>query len=519
MQSENTADVWINKTNIATELAKKETEKKEKKTLEEMVPQELMKYKAVFDEEEASRFPESRPWDHAIDLKDDFVPKDCPIYPLSLPEQTKLQEFIDDNLKKKYIRPSKSPMASPFFFVDKKDGKLRPCQDYRMLNEGTIKNTYPLPLISELVDQLKGAKYFTKLDIRWGYNNVRIKEGDQWKAAFKTNLGLFEPTVMFFGLTNSPATFQSMMNEIFKDFIRERWVIIYMDDILIISNTIEDNIRYTKKILQRLRENDLYLKPEKCTFWATEVEYLGMVISENKLKMDPVKVSGIANWPTPTTIKEVRSFLGFGNYYRRFIHAYGDLIKPLNELLKKDTKFEWNQERQETFDLLKKKFQESPVLQMPDMMKPFVVESDASKYASGAVLRQQDTNGDWHPCAYLSKSFNETERNYEIYDRELLAIIRALTDWRHYLIGSPHIVTVLSDHQNLTYFRTTQKLNRRQARWSLFLSDFNLQLVHLPGKQMVQSDALSRRPDHYPSTDTDNEDRILLPDNSLYSNN
>src|SRR5271163_2762850 len=156
--------------------------------------------------------------------------------------------------------------------------------------------------------------------------------------------------------------------------------------------------------------------------------------------------------------------------------------------------------------------QKSPVLQMPDMTKPFIVESDASKYASGAVLRQQDTNGDWHPCAYISKSFNETERNYEIYDRELLAIIHALTDWRHYLVGSPHVVTVLSDHQNLTYFRTTQKLNRRQARWSLFLADFNLQLVHLPGKQMVQSDALSRRPDHYSETDTDNEDRVLLSD-------
>src|SRR5277367_6027360 len=340
IQSKNIADLWVNKTNIATELAKKDAEKKETKTLEEMVPPELMEYKAVFDEVEASRFPESRPWDHAIDLKDDFVPKDCPIYPLSLPEQGKLQDSIDDNLQKGYIRPSKSPMASPFFFVDKKDGKLRPCQDYRMLNEGTIKNTYPLPLISELVDQWKGSKYFTKLDIRWGYNNIRIKEGDQWKAAFKTNLGLFEPTVMFFGLTNSPATFQTMMNELFRDLIRERWVIIYMDDILICTKTIEENIKCTKQILQRLRENDLYLKPEKCLFWRTEVEYLGMVISENKLKMDPVKVTGIADWPTPKTIKDVRSFLGFGNYYRRFIHAYGDLTKPLNGLLKKNVLFE-----------------------------------------------------------------------------------------------------------------------------------------------------------------------------------
>src|SRR5277367_3254578 len=194
-------------------------------------------------------------------------------------------------------------------------------------------------------------------------------------------------------------------------------------------------------------------------------------------------------------------------------NTYGDLTKPLKDLLKKNAQFEWTQERQEIFELLKKKFQESPVLQMPDMLKPFIVESDASKYASGAVLGQQDSNGDWHPCAYISKSFNETGRNYEIYDRELLAIIRALTDWRHYLVGSPHVVTVLSDHRNLTYFRTTQKLNRQQARWSLFLFDYNLQLVHMPGTQMVQSDALSRHPDHCPDEDTDNGDRTLLTEN------
>src|SRR5271155_82244 len=229
--------------------------------------------------------------------------------------------------------------------------------------------------------------------------------------------------------------------------------------------------------------------------------------------MDPVKLVGIANWPTPTTVKEVRSFLGFSNFYRRFIQGYGHITKPLNDLLKKDIKFEWKEEHEISFQTLKQKLLADPVLKMPDTTRPFTIETDASKFASGAVLLQEDTNGDWHPCSYLSKSFNKTERNYEIYDRELLAIIWALTDWRHYLIGSPHVVTVLSDHQNLTYFRTTQKLNRRQARWSLFLADFNLQLIHLPGKQMVQSDALSRRPDHYSDTDTDNEDRVLLSDN------
>ena len=213
-------ELWINaKTNVSQKLAIQETADKKEKTLEEMVPPELLDYKDVFDKVTAERFPESRPWDHAIDLKEDFVPHDCKVYPMTIPEQAELDKFIDENLAKGYIRPSKSPMASPFFFVSKKDGKLRPCQDYRKLNEGTVKNSYLLPLISTLLDKLKGAKYFTKLDLRSGYNNVRIKDGDQWKAAFKTSRGLFEPMVMFFGLCNSPATFQQMMDEIFRDEI------------------------------------------------------------------------------------------------------------------------------------------------------------------------------------------------------------------------------------------------------------------------------------------------------------
>ena len=201
--------------------------------------------------------------------------------------------------------------------------------------------------------------------------------------------------------------------------------------------------------------------------------------------MDPTKLKGITDWPTPTTVKQVRSFLGFGNYYRQFIHGYGDLMKPLNDLLRKEEKFNWNKEQQETFDELKRKFLEAPVLQMPDPSKPFVVETDASKFASGGILQQQDSNGDWHPCSYISKSFSETERNYEIYDRELLAIIRALNKWRHYLQGSQHPTTILSDHKNLTYFKTAQKLNRRQARWHLTLSEYDIKLIHVPGKQMV----------------------------------
>jgi Reverse transcriptase (RNA-dependent DNA polymerase) len=198
-----------------------------------------------------------------------------------------------------------SPMASPFFFVKKKDGKLRPCQDYQYLNNWTVKNAYPLPLISKIMDKIKGAKFFTKFDVRWGYNNVRIKAEDQWKAAFKINRGLFEPTVLFFGMCNSPATFQAMMDSIFSDMIEERRVIVYMDDILIFAENWEELQKRTKQVLQRLRENDFFLKPKKCEFNKMIMEYLKLIIQEGKLSMDPVKLSGIRDWPTPNMVKQV----------------------------------------------------------------------------------------------------------------------------------------------------------------------------------------------------------------------
>lgn len=289
-----TEDVWIRaKTTASQTLAQENAQEERKLSLEEMVPPEYHEFLDIFDKNAATRFPGPRPWDHAIVLKEGFEPKRGKTYSLSPREAEATKTFIAENKEKGYIRESTSPQAAPFFFVSKKNGELRPCQDYRYLNEWTVKNAYPLPLISDLLDQLKGAKYFTKLDIRWGYNNVRIKEGDQWKAAFITPEGLFEPTVMFFGLCNSPATFQGMMDSIFQDLKEKGYVIVYMDDILIFANTREDLRKATKEVLSRLRENDLYLKPEKCEFEQTKVDYLGMVVQEGKLAMDPIKLKGI----------------------------------------------------------------------------------------------------------------------------------------------------------------------------------------------------------------------------------
>jgi hypothetical protein len=505
-------ELWINsKENLATKLASEANQKKPDLTPEQLVPQEYHNYLDIFDKDKANWFPDTWPWDHKIKMKSGFEPKLFKTYNLTPEEQVELDKFLKENLDKGYIKPSQSPMASPFFFVKKKDRKLWPCQDYWYLNNWTVKNVYPLPLISEIMNKTKCAKFFTKFDVRWNYNNVRIKTEDQGKAAFKTNRGLFKPTVMFFGMCNLLATFQAMMDSIFSDMIEERRVIVYMDDILIFAENQEELLEWTKQILQQLWEHNLFPKPKKCKFNKTTMEYLGLIIQEGKLSMDPIKLSGIGDWPIPTTVKQVQGFIGFANFYRWFIKKFSKLILPLNNLLQKNTEFDWNDQCQEAFETLKGWFLQEPVLMMPDHSKPFQIESDASKYASGVVLTQTDINGDRHPVAFLSKTFTDTERQYKIYDRELLGIVQALKEWRHYIQGSGHTTLIHMDHQNLTYFQKAQKLSDWQARWSLFLSEFDIKLQHLPENKIILSDALSKRLDHFPEEEETKEE-ILLPD-------
>jgi len=491
------------RTTMATQLAVKAMDKNAR-TWQEQVPVQYHKFGKVFSEEEAQRFPQDRPWNHAIDLLPEAPNTlDCKIYPLAPGEQEALDKFLKEHLDKGYIRPSKSPYASPFFFIKKKDGKLRPVQDYRALNKWTVRNKYPLPLIKELIVNLVHKKWFTKFDIRWGYNNIRIKNGDQWKAAFKTNKGLYEPMVMFFGLTNSPATFQTMMDQLFREEIATNNVFIYMDDILIATDgKLNRHEQIVAKVLKKLMDNDLYLKPEKCSFHKQEVDYLGVIVGKGEVKMDPVKVKGIKDWPKPTKLKELRSFLGFGNYYKDFIPAYSHMTRPLHDLTRKDKKWAWTDVQQKAFDLLKTVFITYPVLRNPDQRDKFILDTDASAFAVGAVLSQDFKKGiifkntHRHPVAYFSHSLTETERNYEIYDRELLAIIMALKAFRYMLLGAKHKILIRSDHNNLKYFKETRKITPRQARWIEFLADYDFELEHLPGYTNTVADLLSRNPDH-----------------------
>jgi hypothetical protein len=303
--------------------------------------------------------------------------------------------------------------------VDKKDGKLRPVQDYRKLNEKTVKNAYPLPRSQDLIDSLTDATLFSKMDVRWGYNNIRIKEGDEWKAAFKTPFGHHEPIVMYFGLMNSPATFQTMMNEIFRDLREGKTVVVYIDDILVFTNhNHEKHWKIVHEVLQILQDNDLYLKPEKCSFKKEKIEFLGLIIGGGTISMDPVKVEGVKKWPVPTCVKDIQAFMGFANFYRRFILGFSDVARPMNELLKKDTKWSWGDRQQKAFDTLKEHFTTAPVLVMPDIEKKHRIECDASDYAMGGVLSQLMDDGLWHPIAYYSKTMNDAERNYDIHDHQ-----------------------------------------------------------------------------------------------------
>jgi hypothetical protein len=289
----------------------------------------------------------------------------------------------------------------------------------------------------DLINQLCSAKYFTKLNVRWGYNNVRIKEGDKWKAVFWTNHSLFEPLVMFFGLTNSPATFQTMMNEIFQDLIMEGVVCVYIDNILIYTWTLEEHRHISWLVMERLWKHKLYLQLDKGEFEQTWIEYLGLIISEGQAEMDPVKVAGVADWPKPQNKKEVQSFLGFTSFYQRFIQDFSHHAQPLFDLTGKNTPWTWGEAQQTAFDELKSVVTSQLVLMFADDARPFRIEADSSNFATGVVLSQQSTTDKkWHPVAFLSKSLNVVERNYKIHDKEMLTIICALEEWQHFLEGA-----------------------------------------------------------------------------------
>ena len=460
--------------------------------LKAKIPSQYHAHLNLFSEVLSEKLPPHRVYDHRIPLSEGFSPPFGKLYAMSQPELVALTTFLEENLSKGFIRASSSPAGAPVLFVKKSDGSLRLCVDYRGLNAGTIKNRYPLPLVQETLMHLQKAKYYTTLDVRGAYNLIRMADGEEWKTAFRTRYGLYESLVMNFGLTNSPASFQHFINDVLHEFL-DVFATAYLDDILIYSDTLAEHEQHVTRVLEALSKSGLHLKPEKCHFHCQEVKYLGLIITPGGIRMDPTKVSAIQEWEKPRNIKDVRVFLGFSNFYRRFIRAYSRVVSPLVNLTRKGVPFEWDGACQDAFDTLKAAFTSAPLLRHFDHERDSVVETDASDYVSAGVLSQPDDQGVMHPVAYFSKKHSPAECNYEIYDKEMLAIVRAFEEWRPHLESAPCPVTVLSDHKNLEYFMSSKLLNRRQARWSEFLSRFNFQIVYRPGKSGGKPDALTRR--------------------------
>ena len=410
-------------------------------------------------------------------------------YRLSPKEAEDVQKQIEELIKKGHIRPSCSPYGAPVLVVKKKDGSIRMCIDYRALNKITIKNKYPLPLIEDLIDCLRDARVFSKIDLRSGYHQVRLHPDDISKSAFRTHYGHFEFLVLPFGLTGAPATFMSLMNDTFRPYLR-KFVVVFLDDILIYSRNIEEHLSHLRTVLEILRKEKWYANKSKCCWAVTEIEYLGFKVGKGEIKPLQDKIQKIKNWLQPNNKHEVQCFLGLANYYRKFIKGFAQIASPLTDLLKQENKFTWTDQCNTSFIKIKQALTTEPVLSLPNPDKPFFISTDASDTAIGAILEQEDDQKRRHPVAYESRKLKDAEQKYPVHERELLAIIHSLQVWRVYVYGNH--VTIYTDHQPLKWIQTQPHLSPRQARWMEILEEYHYTINYKPVKENTGADALSR---------------------------
>ena len=438
-------------------------------------------------------FPEDLPGlppDREIEFEIELAPGTEPIsiasYRMAPAELKELKVQMEELLSKGFVKTSTSPWGAPVLFVKKKDGSLRLCIDYRQLNKVTVRNQYPFPRIDDLFDQLQGAKVFSKIDLRSGYHQLKIRREDVPKTAFKTRYGHYEFLVMPFGLTNDPAAFMDLMNRVFGPYL-DKFVIVFIDDILVYSSSKEEHAEHLRIILQTLREQQLYAKFIKCQFWLDRVAFLGHVVSAEGISVDPQKIEAIVDWKPPTNVTEVRSFLGLAGCYRKFVEGFSKIATPLTKLTRKEEKFIWSEACQNSFDELKQRLTTAPVLTLPSGSEGFTVYCDASKQGLGCVLMQHD-----RVIAYASRQLKKHEVNYLTHDLELAAVVFALRIWRHYLYGVP--CRIFTDHKSLQYLFSQKDLNMRQRRWIELIKDYDCTIEYHPGRANVVADALSRKP-------------------------
>ncbi|WVZ22654.1 hypothetical protein V8G54_001198 [Vigna mungo] len=410
-------------------------------------------YANVFPEE-IPGLPPSREVDFTIDLMPGAGPVSMAPYRMAPAELAELKKQIEELLEKKFIRPSVSPWGAPVLLVKKKDGSSRLCVDYRQLNKVTIKNRYPLPRIDDLLDQLKGAGVFSKIDLRSGYHQILVKPEDVQKTAFRSRYGHYEYVVMPFGVTNAPAIFMDYMNCVFRSCL-DKFVVVFIDDILIYSKDQEEHAEHLRMVLEILRQHQLYGKLSKCEFWLEGVQFLGHVVFAQGISVDPAKVEAILKWERPSSVTEVRSFVGLAGYYRKFVEGFSKIIGPLTQLTRKDQPFVWTDRCEASFEEMKRRLTTAPVLIIPDISKAFEVYCDASYQGLGSVLMQIG-----RPVAYASRKLKVHEKNYPTHDLELAAVVFALKTWRHYFYGAKF--QVFNDHKSLKYLFDQKELNMRQ---------------------------------------------------------
>ena len=380
----------------------------------------LQEFEEVFPEEVPHGLPPIRGIEHQIDFIPGASIPNRPAYRSNPEEAKELQRQVNELLEKGYVRESMSPCAVPVLLVPKKDRTRRMCVDCRAINNITVKYRHPIPRIDDILDELHGSCVFTKIDLRSGYHQIRMKEGDEWKTGFKTKHGLYEWLVMPFGLTNAPSTFMRLMNHVLRAFLG-KFVVVYFDDILIYSRSLEEHVTHLRLVLSVLKEEKLFANLDKCTFCTEKVVFLGFVVSTKGVEMDEEKVKAIQEWPTPTTISQVRSFHGLASFYRRFVRDFSNIAAPLTKVIKKNESFKWGEEQERAFNTLKEKLSSAPLLILPDFSKTFEIECDASGVGIGAVLMQE-----MRPIAYFSEKLSGATLNYPTYDKEMYALVRAL---------------------------------------------------------------------------------------------
>ncbi|XP_015969943.1 uncharacterized protein LOC107493360 [Arachis duranensis] len=441
----------------------------------------LQKYQIVF--QQPTGLPPQRLHDHSIPLVEGAAPIRVRPYRYPHHHKTQIECMIQEMLKDGIIQPSRSPFSSPILLVKKKDGSWRFCTDYRALNKITVKDRFPIPTVDELLDELFGAKIFSKLDLRSGYHQILVKPEDRYKTAFRTHQGHYEWLVMPFGLTNAPATFQHLMNDIFQPFLR-KFVLVFFDDILIYSPSTSQHLAHLEIVLQTLQKESLFAKLSKCLFAVSEIDYLGHTITEKGVHMEKDKIQAVLAWPTPENLKQLRGFLGLTGYYRRFIKGYASLASPLTDLLKRDA-FQWSSVAAHAFESLKNAITSEPVLALPNFDQPFIVETDASSTGIGAVLLQ-----DKHPIAFFSKKLSTNKQHQSAYAREFYAVTEAVAKFRHYLLGKKFIIR--TDQQSLKTLGDQTLHTPDQQKWIHKLMGYDFEIQYKPGKENTAADALSR---------------------------